>query len=166
MFNPRTIEIQAMVQKKQTKASRSLDMRRIFRYMMEEGYYPTFEENHILFDFEDNLGIVEYEDGILFIRIFFSTEDNDTSIFLESSNATMITTCIVKPVLLDEFQSLLFSCEIMCDTLRELRKFFPQGLLLLTDAINEHKRQTKQLMLAQNAVQTFQPQKKNHNLLS
>lgn len=155
-----------MTQKTGKKASRSLNMRSIFRYMMEEGYYPTFEDKHIFFDFEDNLAIVEYEDGILFIRIFFSTEDNDTSVFLESSNATMISTSIVKPVLLDEFQSLMFSCEIMCDTLRELRKFFPQGLLLLADAINEHKIQTKQLMLAQSAVQTFQPQKKTHNLLS
>ena len=155
-----------MGQNTQKRASRSLNMRSIFRYMMEEGYYPTFEDNHIFFDFEDNLGIVEYEDGILFLRIFFSTEDNDTSVFLESSNATMISTCVVKPVLLNDFQSLMFSCEIMCDTLRELRKFFPQGLLLLSDTINEHKRQTKQLLLAQSTVQTFPPQKKNHNLLS
>ena len=141
-------------------------MRSIFRYMMEEGYYPTFENSHISFEVEGTLAIVEYEEGILSIRLFFSLDEEDSNILLASSNATMMETYIVKPVVLEDYKSLMFSCEIFCDTLRDLKRFFPKGIFLLTDAINEHKRQTRQIMLAQSAVQTFTNSNKTHNLLS
>jgi hypothetical protein len=50
----------------------SLNMRSIFRCMMEEGYYPVYENTHITFGLEDNLAVVEYEEGILSVRLFFS----------------------------------------------------------------------------------------------
>ena len=50
----------------------SLKMRVIFRCMMEEGYYPSYEKTHILFNVEDNVAVLEYEEDILSIRIFFS----------------------------------------------------------------------------------------------
>ena len=155
-----------MGQKTMKKASRSLNMRSIFRYMMEEGYYPTFENSHISFEVEGTLAIVEYEEGILSIRLFFSLDEEDSNILLASSNATMMETYIVKPVVLEDYKSLMFSCEIFCDTLRDLKRFFPKGIFLLTDAINEHKSQTRQIMLAQSAVQTFTNSNKTHNLLS
>lgn len=45
---------------------KSLDMRNIFKCMMEDGYYPVFDKNHIEFELDDNLAVVEYTDDILF----------------------------------------------------------------------------------------------------
>ena len=155
-----------MGQKTMKKASRGLNLRSIFRYMMEEGYYPTFENSHILFEIEGTMAIVEYEEGILAIRLFFSLEEEDNNILLASSNATMMETYIVKPIVLEDYKSLMFSCETFCETLGELKRFFPKGILLLTEAINEHKSQTRQFMLARSTVQSFTDTNKTHNLLS
>lgn len=155
-----------MGQKSIKKTSRSLNIRSIFRYMMEEGYYPTFENNHIMFVVEGTMAIVEYEEGILAIKLFFSIEEEDNNILLASSNATMMETYIIKPVVLEDYKSLMFSCEVFCETLRELKRFFPKGLLLLTEALNEHKSQTRQFMLAQSAAQSFSNTNKTHNIVS
>ena len=62
-------------------------MRSIFQCMMEGGYRPSYEKNHILFNIEDNIGVVEYEEGILSVRIFFSIEEGASELFLVASNA-------------------------------------------------------------------------------
>ena len=70
-------------------------MRVIFRCMMEDGYYPTYEGTHILFNVDDNTAVLEYEEGILSIRIFFSIEEDAYDLFLEASNAMMMESFIV-----------------------------------------------------------------------
>ena len=127
----------------------SLNMRVIFRCMMEDGYYPTFENNHILFNIEDNTAVLEYEEDILSIRIFFSIEEDEYDLFLEASNAAMLESFIVKPVIMDNMKNIMFSCEMMCGTLREFRRFLPRGIQYLKDAIITHKIQMKQLILAE-----------------
>ena len=127
----------------------SLNMRVIFRCMMEEGYYPTYEKTHILFNIDDNVAVLEFEEEILRIRIFFSIEEDQYDLFLEASNAAMQESSIVKPVIMDDMKNIMFSCEIMCGTLREFRKFFPRGIQYLKDAISVHKLQMKRLILAE-----------------
>ena len=80
----------------------SLIMRRIFRCLMEEGYYPRYEETHILFSLDDNTAVVEYEEGVISIRLFFSIDEEAYGLFLEASNEVMLETYIVKPVILND----------------------------------------------------------------
>ena len=93
-----------------------LSMRSMFRCMMEEGYYPTFEQTHIQFGLDDNIAVVEYEEGVLSVRLFFSIEEEAYEIFLEASNMMMIETFAVKPVILEDMKNIMFSCEMRCDT--------------------------------------------------
>lgn len=126
---------------------KKLSMRSIFRCMMEDGYYPTFEKTHILFGIDDNTAVVEYEEGVISIRVFFSIDEDAYSLFLEASNATMTETFIVKPVLLDDRKNIMFSFEMMCDTVREFRKYFPRGIEKITDTLMMHKAEMKRLIL-------------------
>ena len=127
----------------------SLNMRVIFRCMMEEGYYPSYEKTHILFNVEDNVAVLEYEEDILSIRIFFSIDEDAYDLFLEASNAAMFESYIVKPVIMDNMENIMFSCEILCDTVKEFRKFFPIGVERLTEAVMMHKSEMKRLILAE-----------------
>ena len=125
----------------------SLNMRSIFRCMMEEGYYPVYENTHITFGLEDNLAVVEYEEGILSVRLFFSIEKDTCQMFLEAGNETMLIEYIVKPVVTEDMKNLMFSCEIMCDNIREFRKFFPRCITLLHEALHTHKDKMKKKIL-------------------
>lgn len=127
----------------------SLNMRVIFRTMMESGYYPTYEKEHILFNIDDNVAVLEYEENILSVRVFFSIDEDEYDMFLEASNAAMLESFIVKPVLLDNMKNIMFSCEMMCGTLREFKKFFSRGIQYLKEAIDMHKLQMKRLILAE-----------------
>ena len=129
---------------------RSLNMKSIFKCMMEEGYYPVFEKNHIEFGLSDNTAVVEYEDGILSVRVFFSIEKEMYQMFLKAANATMLKAYVVKPVVLDDMKNLMFSCEMPCDTLREFRKFFPLSIELLIEALKRHRKEMKKLIIPAN----------------
>lgn len=129
---------------------KNLDMRSIFRCMMEDGYHPTYEKTHILFETGDNTAVLEYEEGVLAIRIFFSIDEEAYDLFLEASNATMMDTFMVKPAILDDMKNIMFSCEIPCDTAKEFRKFFPRCVERLTEALMMHKAEMKRLILAEN----------------
>ena len=132
-------------------------MRKIFRCMMEEGYYPVYEKTHILFGIEDNTAVVEYEEGILSVRVFFTIEEDAYDLFLEASNAAMTETYIVKPAILEDMKNIMFSCEMMCDNMREFRKFFPKGIERITEAIIVHKAEMKKLILAENVSSAVVP---------
>lgn len=127
----------------------TLDMKSIFRCMMEEGYYPKFEKTHILFELDGNTAIVEHEDGIVSIRIFFSIEPEAYDLFLEASNAMMMDSYIVKPVVLDDMENIMFSLEMMCDNIREFRKFLPRAVAMLVEALMLHKAEMKKLILSE-----------------
>ena len=135
--------------KKITEMKTRLDMRSIFRCMMEEGYYPTYEKTHILFDMDDNTAVVEYEEGVLSIRLFFSIEEVAYDLFLEASNTTMTESFLVKPAVMDDMKNIMFSCEILCSNVKEFRKFFPDAIERLREAIRLHKAEMKRLILAE-----------------
>ena len=116
--------------------------------MMEEGYYPTFEQTHIQFGMDDNIAVVEYEEGILAVRLFFTIDEDAYDLILEASNLTMLETYAVKSAILDDMKSLMFSCEIMCDNLREFRKLFPRSVSRLSEALTIHKAEVKKMILA------------------
>ena len=126
-----------------------LDMKSIFRCMMEDGYYPTYEKTHILFEIDDNTAVVEYEERVLSIRLFFSIEEDAYDLFLEACNATMTETFLVKSAVLEDMKNIMFSCEILCDTVKEFRRFFPRGVERLTEAVLMHKAEMKKLIIAE-----------------
>jgi len=130
------------------KSGRSLNMTGIFRCMMEDGYYPIYEKPHIVFGLDDNLAVVEYEEGVLPVRLFFSIDAETYPLFLEAANETMLKAFIVKPVVLDDMKNLMFSCETLCDTVREFRKFFPRCIELLRESLKQHRTEMKKLLLA------------------
>ena len=124
--------------------------------MMEEGYYPDFEENHIQFAMGDNIGVIEYEEDVVSVRLFFSIEEDAYGLFLEASNMTMIETYAVKPAILDDMKNIMFSCEIFCDNLREFRKFLPRAIERLNESLLVHKSEMKKIILANEvASKTF-----------
>ena len=126
----------------------SLSLKKIFRCMMEDGYYPEFEKTHILFDMDGNIAVVEYRKDILSVQLFFSIESELSEIFLEASNLAMLDSFIVKPVVLDDRKNIMFSCETICDNMREFRKFFPRAIERLRDALTSHKTEMKKLLIA------------------
>ena len=116
---------------------------------MEGGFCPIYEKTHIVFGIDDNMGVVEYEEGVLSVRIFFSIDEESYPLFLEASNATMIKAFSVKPVVLDDLKNIMFSCEVLCDNVREFRKFFPRSIELLKDALKQHRAEMKKLIMAE-----------------
>ncbi len=135
-------------EKKAKEGGSTLNMRIIFRYMMETGYYPQYEKTHILFDIDDNIGVVEYNEDILSIRVFFTIDSEAYSFFLEASNATMAETYAVKPAILNDNKTIMFSCEIICDNLRDLRRFFPRGVERIQEALAIHKDEMKKAIIS------------------
>lgn len=137
----------------------SLTMRSIFRCMMEEGYYPTFEKTHIIFGIDDNLAVLEYEEGFIVMRLFFGIEEDAYDLFLEASNETMFKTYMIKPVLLDDMNTIMFSFEVPCHTVRELRKLLKLGTEHLRKALDIHRQEMRKLILAEEMVTTTLPAK-------
>lgn len=116
--------------------------------MMEDRLSPIYEDSHIIFGIEDNLAVVEYEEKILSVRLFFSIDAEARNLFLEASNSMMLTTDIVKAVVLDDRTNIMFSCEMMCDTVKEFKKFFPRAVEYIKEAVIEHKREMKRLIIS------------------
>lgn len=129
-----------------------LTMLGMFRAMMEGGYYPHFDKTHITFNHDGNIAVVEYDKGVLSVRLFFSIEEEAYDLFLEASNQAMLETYIVKPVLMDDMKTIMFSCETFCDNIREFRKFFPRCIELIDGSIAIHKQEIKKLVLAEKTV--------------
>ena len=114
---------------------------------MEGGYYPIYEKTHILFDMKDNIGVVEYENGVLAVRLFFIIDEEAYNLFTEVSNTVMQESDLVKPVILDDRCNLMFSCETMCDNVREFRKFFPRCIKLINDTLLLHRSEVKNIIM-------------------
>lgn len=127
--------------------------------MMEDGYYPVFEQDHIQFGMDDNIAVVEYEEDILSVRLFFSIEEEAYDLFLEASNMTMLETFCIKPAVLDDMTDIMFSCEICCDNIRDFRRFFPRACDRLREALAVHKSKMKKLILASEVANATLPAK-------
>lgn len=128
------------------KGKESVSLKGIFRFLMEGGYYPTYEKTHISFDFEDNTAILEYEEGVLAVRLFFSIDEDIYNIFLEASNSVMIGTVGVKPIIMEDHKTLMFSAETMCDNMSEFKKFFPRSIKNIKDTLFLHRHEMKALL--------------------
>ncbi len=134
------------------KIKTGLTMRSMFRAMMEGGYYPTFNKTHILFNIDDNVAVVEHEEGILSVRLFFTIDEDAYDLFLEASNAAMLETFAVKPAIMDDMKTIMFSCETLCDSIRQFRKFLPRCISLLEESLATHKEKMKKFVLEEEAL--------------
>lgn len=126
--------------------TQSLTMRKIFVHMMENGYFPTFEDNCILFDISGNTHVLEYDNGVLTLRTFFSIDREGYEIFLEASNSAMLKSLMVKPVVMDDTKSIMFSCETFCDNIADFKRFFPRMLEYAGKGLNIHKNEMRNLL--------------------
>lgn len=126
----------------------SLTMRRIFTYMMENGYLPTFEDDYILFDINDNTSVLDYEDGVLTLRTFYTIDKEGYEIFLEASNYAMLKSSMIKPVIMEDMKSIMFSCETFCDNMGDFRRFFPRMVDYTEKGLEVHKNEMRELIKA------------------
>lgn len=133
------------------------DMRKIFTYMMENGYNPTFEDNYILFDIEDNTSVLEYDEGILSIRTFFTIDEDGYDIFLEASNLAMINSLVIRPVIMEDMKSIMFSCETICDNMNDFKRFFPKLIEFSKKGLEIHKHEMKELIQATEILNKTKP---------
>ena len=129
-------------------SSCSLSLKKIFRCMMEEGYHPSYETSHIIFELGDNLAVVEYENSILSVRLFFTIEEEMAQTIINVSNSVMTESQMVKPTVLDDMKNLMFSCETMCENIRQFKSFFPKAIGILKDALNLHRKEMKIMIMA------------------
>ena len=136
---------------------KTLTLRKIFRYLMENGYYPTYEKTHVTYDIDGNIGILEYDEDILSIRLFFSIDKEGYDQFLEASNSCMLKSYAVKPVILDDSKTLMFSCENICCTYKDFDRFFPKMMSFLRQSIKVHKEEMKQLLVTDQIVKATLP---------
>lgn len=114
---------------------------------MEEGYHPSYETSHIIFELDDNLAVVEYENSILSVRLFFTIEEEMAQTIINVSNSVMTESQMVKPTVLDDMKNLMFSCETMCENIRQFRSFFPKAIELLEEALSIHRKEMKIMIL-------------------
>ena len=126
----------------------SLTMRKIFACMMENGFCPTFEDGYILFDVDDNTSVLEYENGVLTLRTFFTIDKEGYEMFLEASNFAMIKSFMIKPVIMEDMNSIMFSCETFCQTVGDFKRFFPLMIEYLRKGMSVHKDQMRELLKA------------------
>jgi hypothetical protein len=119
----------------------------ICRYMMEERYYPKYEKTHLLFYIDGNMTLLEYENDILVMRVFFSINEDDFYLFMEVSDTVMLNTHTVKALVTHDRKSIMFCCETMCDNRKSLRKFLPAMISNLKDAMNQHREQMRMQIL-------------------
>ena len=126
----------------------SLTIRKIFACMMENGCCPTFEDGYILFDVDDNTSVLEYENGVLTLRTFFTIDKEGYEMFLEASNYAMIKSYMIKPVIMEDMKSIMFSCETFCQTVGDFKRFFPLMIEYLRKGMSVHKDQMRELLKA------------------
>lgn len=126
----------------------SLIVRQIFAYLMENGYKPSYENDLILFDIDDDTSVLEYEDGILSVRTFFSIDEDGYEMFLEASNRTMIRSSMIRPVILEDIKGIMFSCETLCGSMNDFKRFLPRLIELSRQGLATHKNEMRELIRA------------------
>ena len=154
-FLPRNIK--CIMKPESVKKHSSITLKNIFMHMMENGYEPSFEENHIQFGIGEDTAVVQYEEGIMSVRLFYSIDEDEYDLFLEASNMTMLKTYAVKAAVLDNMTDLLFSCEFLCDDIRDFRRYLPMAVDMLKKALKIHKEEMRKLIIASGLVSTTIP---------
>lgn len=135
----------------------SLTMRKIFVFMMENGYEPRYEDGYILFEIEDNTAVLEYEDGILYVRTFFSIDEDSYDMFLEASNLTMTKTVMIRPVVMEDMKSIMFSCETICDNMNDFKRYLPRLIENSKIGLDTHKNEMREIIRANEALSAKMP---------
>lgn len=124
---------------------------------MENGYYPTFEDNYILFDLNDNTSVLEYENEVLSIRTFFTIDEEGYDMFLEASNFAMIKSFMIKPVIMEDMKSIMFSCETFCENMSDFKRFLPKMTEYIKTGLEIHKNEMRELLKATEMLSRKKP---------
>ena len=135
----------------------SLTMRKIFAYLMENGYEPSYEDGYILIEIEENTSVLEYEDGMLSLRTFFSIDEDGYDMFLEASNLAMIKSFMIRPVVMEDMKSIMFSCETFCDSMNEFKRFLPRLIGFSKKGLEIHKNEMRELIRAAEMLSAKMP---------
>ena len=135
----------------------SLTMRKIFAYLMENGYEPSYEDGYILFEIDNDTSVLEYDNGILSVRTFFSIDEEGYDMFLEASNLAMIKSFMIRPVVMEDMKSIMFSCETLCESMSEFRRYLPRLIEFSRKGLAAHKNEMKQLIRATEMLMTKMP---------
>lgn len=135
----------------------SLTMRKIFAYLMENGYEPSYEDGYILFEIDNDTSVLEYDNGILSVRTFFSIDEEGYDMFMEASNLTMIKSLMIRPVIMEDMKSIMFSCETLCESMSEFRRYLPRLIEFSRKGLAAHKNEMKQLIRATEMLMTKKP---------
>ena len=88
------------------------------------------------------------ENGILTLRTFFTIDEDGYDIFLEASNSAMVKSYMVKPVIMEDMKSIMFSCETFCSSLRDFKRFFPKMIEYSVKGLQVHKNEMRMLLEA------------------
>mgnify|MGYP002518149690 CR=1 FL=1 len=87
-------------------------------------------------------------------------------VFTEASIGTWNDGRNLQARLIDDMKNLMFSCEMFCDNVREFRKFFPRSIELLREALKQHRKEMKRLLLAEELVSKTVPAKDEYPSLA
>ena len=130
------------------KTQSRLTLKSMFVHMMENGYQPVFENDNIQFEIGDDIAVVEHKEDILSVRLFYTIDEDEYDLFLEASNMAMLKTSAVKIAVLDNMTDLMFSCECMCEDIRDFKRFLPMAVTRLKEALHIHKEEMRRLIFA------------------
>ena len=136
---------------------KDLSMRNIFKHLIENGYDPVFEDDYITFNLDDNTSVLELNDNILTIRTFFTIEEDEYDIFLEASNYAMLKSNMMKPVIMEDMKSIMFSCETLCENLNDFKRFFPRLVTFSKKGLETHKNEMRELIQATSILKNKMP---------
>lgn len=148
---------------KTDKNQQTENMRKIFTYMMENGYNPTFEDNYILFEVDDNTSVLELDEGILSVRTFFTIDEDGYDLFLEASNLAMIRSLVIRPIIMDDMKSIMFSCETICDSMSDFKRFLPKLIEFSKKGLEIHRHEMQQLIAATEFLEKTKPAVEDKN---
>ena len=135
----------------------SLTLKSIFKHMMENGYNPSFESGSIQFELGDDIAVVEYNEDIMSVRLFYTIDEDQYDLFLEASNMAMLKSYATKIAVLDNMTDLMFSCEFPCENIRDFKRLLPKAVDRLKDALKTHKEEMRRLIIASGVVSATIP---------
>lgn len=102
---------------------------------MEDGYYPVYRKTYITFSIGDDTAVLEYNQGILTLKIFFSIDDEYAALLLTAANTIMQSSPTIKSLMDEDGKNIIFSCETFCTSKRDFRKILPAMISMLQEAL-------------------------------
>ena len=119
----------------------------IMKVLQEEGLVPTIcEEGDIEFKINGTtLNITEGAKGLCSIRVFYSIEKDLFWKGLYAANIVNQTIVVVKTLLIEENETLIFSVESYCKTVESFREQFHTSLNILNYSIEQFREEMDKL---------------------